>query len=119
MKQPYVIAVVHKDAVERLPLTVPAHEVAVLVAVYGPHKVVVDENSDLPPGLTEMEFDPEEEFARLELRYGSHRENGMSYAGMAFGGLVGFLDTLAASESTGEAPKRLTKAEKARAKVAD
>lgn len=115
MKQPYVIAVIHKDAVERLPVTVPVHEVAVIAAVHGSHKVTVDENSDLPSGLTEFEFDPEEEFARLELRYGNHRETGMSFAVMAFGGLTGFLDAMEASEASGDAPKRLTKAEKAKA----
>jgi hypothetical protein len=115
MKQPFVIAVIHKDAVEHLPVTVPIHEVAVLAAVHGQHKITLDENADLPDGLTEFEFDPEEEFARLELRYGSHRENGMSFAAMAFGGLTGFLDAMEAAEATGDAPKRLTKAEKAAA----
>lgn len=113
MKQPYVIAVIHKDAVERLPVTVPIHEVAVIAAVHGQHKVTIDENSDLPEGLTEFEFDPEEEYARLELRYGTHRENGMSHAAIAFGGLPGFLDALEAAEASGAVPlKKPTKAEK-------
>lgn len=111
MKQPYVVAIIHKDAVEHLPVVVPPHEVAVIAAVHGEHKVTIDENADLPNGLTEFEFDPEEEYARLEQRYGAHRENGMPFVSLAFGNRDGFLRSMQALNEEASAKPRRQKAE--------
>lgn len=115
-KQPFLVAIIAKDAVEQLPVTVMAHELLVLVAVHGQDRVFVDENADLPNGLTEGEFDPEEEFARLEQRYGDHPDTKQSYATMAFGGFRGFEDFLeneAVGHETKPRRRGAAKAEKA------
>ena len=95
MKVPYVVAVIHKDAVEQIPVTVPAHEVPILQAVHGDGRVTVDETTDLPQGLTETaDLDPEQEFARLEQRYGEPPGTKVSYATMVYGSLPGFVQAL-------------------------
>lgn len=106
MKQPYLVAVIHKDAVEHLPVVVMPHEVRVLAAVHGEHKVTIDENADLPGGLTEGEFEPEDEYARLEQHYGQHRENGMSFVSIAFGGRDGFMRAMEALSDDEPKPAR-------------
>lgn len=92
MKVPYVVAVIQKDAVEHLPVVVPMHEVAVLSKLHGEDKVVIDENADLPTGLEEFEFEPDDEYARLEERYGLHPETKMTYAQMTYGSARMFED---------------------------
>ena len=98
MKQPYVVAMIAKDAVEKLPKVVPMHEVPVLMAVHGEDKVFVDEHADLPQGLTEVEFDPEDEYNRLQQGYGFHKETGQSFVALAYGGFNGFADAMAEAE---------------------
>lgn len=97
-KAPYVVAVIHKDAVEHLPVTVHAFEVPVLQQVHGTDKVVIDEGADLPGGLVEADFDPEEEFARLEQRYGFDPDTKQSYVAQAYGGARGFFEALEKSD---------------------
>ncbi|MBA3588200.1 hypothetical protein [Methylibium sp.] len=94
MKQPYVVALIEKDAVEHLPVCVLAHEIPVLAMVHGEGKVSIDENADLPQGVIDAEFEVEDEFARLEQRYGVHPDTRMSYATMAFNGVDGFARAL-------------------------
>lgn len=106
MKQPYVVAMLAKDAVEKLPKVVPMHEVPVLMAVHGSDKVFVDEAADLPNGLTEAEFDPDEEFSRLEQAYGFEPKTGQSFAAMAYGSFNGFVEAVSGEE----APRRGRKA---------
>lgn len=110
MKVPYVVALVEKDAVEQVPTTVPAHEVPVLQAVHG-GRVAVDENADLPAGLIETEdFDPEDEYARLETRYGDAPGTKASYASIAYGGLQGFIDAMSAAAHDTNGPRSARKA---------
>lgn len=108
MKSPYVVALIKRDAVEHLPVVVPAHEVPVLAAVHGESRVHVKEDADLPNGVTEATVgDLRDEFARLENRYGNHPKTGTSFAAMAFGGFNGFVQTMQAGEEEGEdAPRR-------------
>lgn len=108
MKQPYVVAVIEKDAVEHLPVVVPAHEVAVLAAVHGSQRVRIDEDADLPGGLTEVEYDEDgvhDEFTRLEQRYGVHPDTKQSFAQMVFGGPHGLLSMLERSDGEDLAPR--------------
>lgn len=112
-KAPYVMAVIQKDAVEHLPKVVHIFEVPVLQRVHGEQRVTIDESADLPGGLTEATFEPEEEFARLEQCYGLDQDTKQSYVSQAYGGLHGFLETLERSESgAGAAPARKTTARK-------
>jgi hypothetical protein len=94
----YVVALIQKDAVEHLPVTVAAHEIPILVAVHGEDRVFIDENADLPNGLTEVEFEDEEavadEFARLEQRYGHPSDSRQSYARQVFRDADNFGDQL-------------------------
>lgn len=85
LKVPYVVAMIAKDPVEIMPVVVPAHEVAVLERVHGESKVYINHEADLPNGITDFEFDPDEEYARLEQKYGVHSENKMPYTSMTFG----------------------------------
>lgn len=117
MKQPYVVAVIEKDAVEHLPVVVPAHEVAVLAAVHGAQRVRIDEDADLPTGLIDVEFDEDtvhDEFTRLEQRYGVHPDTKQSYAQMVFGGPDGLLALLERSDGEDIAPRRATASSKRR-----
>lgn len=118
MKQPYVVAVIEKDAVEHLPVVVPAHEVAVLAAVHGAQRVRIDEDADLPSGLIDVEFDEDsvhDEFTRLEQRYGVHPDTKQSYAQMTFGGPHGLLSMLEQSDGEEIAPRRATTSKRRRA----
>lgn len=120
MKQPYVVAVIEKDAVEHLPVVVPAHEVAVLAAVHGAQRVRIDEDADLPGGLTEVEYDEDgvhDEFTRLEQRYGVHPDTKQSFAQMVFGGPNGLLSMLEQSDGDDGAPRRTAKRRKAAAEA--
>lgn len=107
-KVPYVVAVIHKDAVEQLPVTVAAYEVPILVAVHGEHRVSIDENADLPNGLTEKEIDPsdeaavQEEFSRLEQRYGDDSDRKQSFASIVFRNVDEFADQLSRFEEVQE-----------------
>lgn len=132
-KIPYVVAILQKDAVERLPLVVPAHEIPILVAVHGEDRVFIDENADLPAGLTEVEYEDEDavadEFARLEQRYGHPPDSRQSFAVQVFRDVENFGDSLdrysdgvaprarAAKKPAG--PKAKTGAEKASSPNAD
>ncbi|RYE65690.1 MAG: hypothetical protein EOO79_08050 [Oxalobacteraceae bacterium] len=105
MKIPYVVAMIRKDAVEELPVVVGAHEVGILQMVHGEDKVYVDEDADLPKGMTETEdFDVEDEYARLEQRYGLNVNTKMSNVSMAFGGLDGFMDAMEKADQADGAP---------------
>lgn len=104
MKQPYVVAIISKDAVEHLPVVVPAHEVAVLAAVHD-GRVSIDESADLPAGLTEAEIELDDEFARLEQRYGVHPDSKISHVSMAYGGFDGFMRALESQEPRRRAKK--------------
>lgn len=104
-KQPFVVAILAKDAVEQIPVVIPAHEVVVLAAVHGQNRVSVDEAADLPGGLTDFEFDPDEEWSRLEMKYGSEPDTKQSYAQVAFGSRHNFLAMLPDADEE-EAPKK-------------
>lgn len=111
MKAPYVVAIIDKDAVQKLPKVVPLHEVAVLLAVHGQGSVYVDEEADLPTNHpTEVEFDPDEEFARLEQHYGGPvRGEPPSFAAMAYEGHNGFVRKCEEYENS---PRKVKKAKK-------
>lgn len=112
MKQPLVVAMLTRDAVEQLPIVVGLHEVPVLAAVHpGPGgdgtRISVDEAADLPAGLTEVEFDPEEEFDALALKYGRQPGSGTPFVVVAYGSRAGFLEAVGAEAATSaEAPAR-------------
>jgi hypothetical protein len=109
-KVPYVVAVIHKDAVEQLPLVVAAYEVPILVAIHGEHKISIDENADLPNGLTEKELVDdeamEEEYARLEQRYGNHPDTKQPYASFVFRNVDEFADQVGRFEEVQEKQQR-------------
>jgi hypothetical protein len=109
---PYVVAVIHKDAVEHLPVTVHVFEVRVLQQLHGADKVTIDEGADLPGGLTEVTFEPEDEFSRLEQRYGFDPDTKQSYVAQAYGGFPGFLDELEAAGADGEPVRKAKPAAK-------
>lgn len=115
---PYVVALIQRDAVEHLPVTVHAFEVVVLQRIHG-DRVVIDENADLPAGLTEASFDPEDEFSRLEQRYGIDPDTKQSFASQAFGGLHGFLAMLDGAEEGADpaAARKTTAARKTKARA--
>ncbi|MFD1121833.1 hypothetical protein ACFQ2T_04910 [Methylophilus flavus] len=66
MKQPYVIALLRRSENEKTPLVVYPHEVEVLKALHGSDAIV--ETEDTPP-VASGEFDPHDEYARLEGLY--------------------------------------------------
>lgn len=105
-KAPYVVAVIQRDAVEHLPVVVHAFEVPVLQAVHGVDRVVIDEAADLPAGVSVAEFEPEDEFSRLEMRYGRDADTKQSFAAIAYGGMRGFMDALESTDAGEEAPRR-------------
>jgi hypothetical protein len=96
---PYIVAVIHKDAVEHLPVVVHPHEMPILALVHGEHKLQHDENADLPKGVSEATFEPEDEFVRLEQRYGVHPDTKRTYAAMIFGDAAGLAEQLDSYES--------------------
>jgi hypothetical protein len=62
---PLVVAVVNRDAMTKLPVTVPKHEVDVMLAMFGEDNVqITDENAG------SIELDASEEGARLVGKYG-------------------------------------------------
>lgn len=115
---PFVVAVIHKSAVEHLPIVVHPHELLMLAAVHGQNKVQIDENADLPTGVTQATFEPEDEFARLEQRYGTVPESTQTFAQMVFGSVDGFVDRLDAIEAGGAPSARPTRAKAAKTAAA-
>jgi hypothetical protein len=110
---PYVVAVIHKSAVEHLPVTVPPHELLILARVHGGHhKIQIEEDADLPDGLTEATFEPEDEYARLEQRYGMDAD-GRSFAATEFGSVDGFISRLDSIEAGGAPRARASRAKAA------
>jgi hypothetical protein len=105
---PYVVAKIRQDAVAIIPTVVPTHEVLVLVAVHGAHRVEIDETADLPTGLNEFTFEPEDEFARLVQRYGYPQDSAQSYAERVFDDADGLIDKLDRIEAGG-APRAVAK----------
>lgn len=110
LKAPYVIAIIHKDIVEQLPKTVPAHEVAILQAVHGEDKVTVDEAADLPKGLTEMEFEADEEYDRLVQLYGDDPGTKTPHVAMVYNGRKGFADAVKRGVSADDSLDEVTAA---------
>jgi hypothetical protein len=64
--QPCLVVLLRRSENEKTPLTVMPHEVEVLKALHGEDSV--SETEDTPP-VKSVEFDPEEEYARLEGLY--------------------------------------------------
>lgn len=116
---PLVVATIHKSAVEHLPVVVAPHELLVLALVHGSQeKIQIEDDADLPSGLTEKTFEPEDEYVRLEQLYGNHTGTGQSYASMVFGSVEGFVERLDQIEA-GRAPSaRTTRAKAAKTAAA-
>jgi hypothetical protein len=66
MKQPYLVVLLRRSENEKTPLVVYPHEVEVLKALHGSDAIV--ETEDTPP-VASGEFDPQDEYARLEGLY--------------------------------------------------
>lgn len=73
----YQKLLIERDPMEKLTVIVPTYETPILEAVHGAHNVsVLEANisiSSTPP-------DPQDEYDRLERRYGDHPQMGISYA---------------------------------------
>ena|SRR6218665_2106217 len=117
---PYVVAIIEKDPVEHLPVVVHPHEVPILAAVHGEHKVRIDEDADLPAGVTQNTFEVEDEYARLEQRWGINTKMEKSFASLVFrdpGDLADYIDQTNGEElpkaTAKPAAKRAAKAAKA------
>ena len=103
--QPYIVVHIHKDAVENLPVVVFPHEVPILALVHGENKIAPAEDADLPNGVTEGKFEVEDEFVRLEQRYGNHKGTGQSHASMVFGDAYGLAEALDRFDAGEAAPR--------------
>lgn len=66
IKQPCVVVLLRRSENEKTPLTVMPHEIEVLKALHGEENII--ETEDTPP-VEFIEFDPEEEYARLQGLY--------------------------------------------------
>lgn len=64
--QPCVVVLLRRSENEKTPLTVMPHEIEVLKALHGEDNIIATE--DTPP-VKSVEFDPEEEYARLQGLY--------------------------------------------------
>lgn len=64
--QPCVVVLLRRSENEKTPLTVMPHEIEVLKALHGEDNI--KETEDTPP-VKSIEFDPEEEYARLQGLY--------------------------------------------------
>ncbi len=83
MKAEYIVVLIRKDVMQETPVTVFPHEIQILYEVHGESNVNV---IDPFPDYEAQEIEPDDEYARLERRYGVDAErNSMSFVELVYG----------------------------------
>ncbi len=80
-----VTAIVERDVSTHIPTTVFVHELPILEVINGAGRVRVEEGSEAE---SDFETTPEEEFIRLEQKYGKDRDVNVPYVAKVYRHLV-------------------------------
>jgi hypothetical protein len=76
-----VTALIHRDVTSQIPSQVFTHELAILEVIHGGGKIELVEGSAVD---IETDQSPEEEYTRLELKYGVDTDAGMSHVSKVY-----------------------------------
>jgi hypothetical protein len=101
-----VTALIHRDVTSQIPAQVFAHELAILEVIHGGGKIELVDGSAVD---IETDHSPEEEYTRLELKYGIDTDAGVTHVSKVYRNISELAEAMGVEVEAPRAKKRAAK----------